>query len=63
MKSRVARGRRNIAKMLNGDDPMPTHRRSSWQSGLDHVLTDLQKYLPARTAKSFASLAQLAENS
>jgi RNA polymerase sigma-70 factor (ECF subfamily) len=58
MKSRVARGRRNIAELLNGDDPIPTERRSSWQSGLDHVLADLEKYLPARTLKSFASLAQ-----
>lgn len=58
MKSRVARGRRNIAKMLNGEDRIPTPRRSSWQSGLNHIFADLEKYLPTRTSKSFASLAQ-----
>ena len=63
MKSRVSRGRQNIAEMLNGDQPIPTGHRTSWQSGLDHVLADLEKYLPARTSKSFAPLAQLAETS
>jgi RNA polymerase sigma-70 factor (ECF subfamily) len=58
MKSRVARGRQNIAKMLNGEDRIPTPGRSSWQSGLNHIFADLEKYLPTRTSKSFASLAQ-----
>jgi len=44
MKSRVARGRQGLAKMLNGDLPLRTTRGSQRQSGLAQLLAQLDKH-------------------
>jgi RNA polymerase sigma-70 factor (ECF subfamily) len=44
MKSRVARGRQGLAKMLNGDTPLRITRASDRQSGLNQLLAQLDKH-------------------
>jgi len=51
MKSRVARARRNLAEILNGDAIVPAIFRGSRKSGLEELIADVGKHIPARASK------------